>query len=257
MNNEEERTTHPSFGVVGIYRTSGSGGRRLFGSELPDHFNTIRIKVKRAERIATDTGECVRGKEQLIEIEMSAAQFAELITTPNTGDGVPCTLRYVGHKQQPEEPKTETKLNRQRRLVEDRAQRFMQKVGAEFTEVRGLVDKRGALTVKERERIAGLLYWIRQELTDNMPFLVETFKESCDKLVTTAKAEIDAALTATVQRAGFEALAERAQERRQAAEFLNGPTRTVPMLSASVERCAGDCSYGGEGPSCGKLGCQG
>lgn len=42
--------------------------------------------------ISSETGERIWGgaNEQLIEFEMSAAQFAELITTPNTGEGPAC-----------------------------------------------------------------------------------------------------------------------------------------------------------------------
>lgn len=209
MNENEERTTHPSYGMIGIYRHHTGGNRHLFGSDLPNHFNTLVIRVKRAERISDECGERVRGLQEIVEVEMSAAQFAELITTPNTGDGVPCTLRCVGRERQAEPIQSETKLDRQRRKVEERAKDFLKSVEAEFAEIDSIVDKRGTMTVKERERIGAQLQRIQMELRSNMPFLVETFQEACEGLVASAKAEIDAALTTAVHKAGFEALAAR------------------------------------------------
>jgi len=43
-------------------------------------------------------------KKHLIEVEMSQTQFAEMITSLNVGDGVPCTIRYLPDKHRIEDP---------------------------------------------------------------------------------------------------------------------------------------------------------
>ena len=83
---------HPSYGIVGISRISGNTA--LFESEVK-HMYYIALRIKEAERWQDGTKVRVHGRRELIEIYLTEAQFAQLITSANIGDGVPCTLHYV------------------------------------------------------------------------------------------------------------------------------------------------------------------
>src|SRR5271154_1604303 len=88
---------HESYGMVGINRTSSSG-TNLFGS-IATHHSFITLSVKRAEvhrHLASDWYHAEA--RDLIEIEMSHSQFAEMITSPGIGDGIPCTIRAFDGK---------------------------------------------------------------------------------------------------------------------------------------------------------------
>lgn len=104
-----EYETHDSWGVVGIYHQH-HGGRQLFGSDVTN-YNTICLRIKTA-RCSRELGrDWIMGDENLIEIILSANQFADLLTNANIGDGVPCTIEYVtgkgSIKYQPQKPKLE------------------------------------------------------------------------------------------------------------------------------------------------------
>src|SRR5271157_2285441 len=88
---------HPSYGMVGINR-SQSSGTYLFGS-IQKHHSFITLTIKHAEvarHLANDWYHA--DSLPIVEIEMSHTQFAELITSPGIGDGVPCTIRGLDGK---------------------------------------------------------------------------------------------------------------------------------------------------------------
>lgn len=107
MSKEYEK--HDSWGMVGIYHQH-HGGRELFGSDVVNH-NTICLKIKTAQCSRELGRDWIMGDKTLIEISLSANQFADLLTNANMGDGVPCTIEYMIGKgmieYQPQKPKIE------------------------------------------------------------------------------------------------------------------------------------------------------
>lgn len=103
----KEYERHDSWGMVGIYHQH-HGGRQLFGSDVTN-YNTICLKIKTAQCSRELGRDWIMGDKTLIEITLSANQFADLLTNANIGDGVPCTIEYVMNKgmikYQPQKPK--------------------------------------------------------------------------------------------------------------------------------------------------------
>ena len=100
---DNNREKHPSFGMVGFSRIS-CGNQRLFGSSI-EHDTMIALRVHTAYRTESFGYEHVYADEDIVEVMLSPAQFSELLTTMNIGDGVPCTIRFDkenGHIKQPE-----------------------------------------------------------------------------------------------------------------------------------------------------------
>lgn len=89
----ETKEKDKSWGMVGFYRSYG-GGRELFGSDVTNH-NTIRLTVKHAIKHRELGRDWTMGDDTICDVELSALQFAELLTNMNVGDGVPCTIRYT------------------------------------------------------------------------------------------------------------------------------------------------------------------
>jgi len=95
----EYTETHPSYGCIGISQVSGKGV--LFGSEV-SHQHFISITISEARRVVDEPREFVMSDRELVRIAMTQAQFAEMITSPNRGSGVPCTIeRFTGDAGQP------------------------------------------------------------------------------------------------------------------------------------------------------------
>ncbi len=61
-------------------------------------------------------------------------------------------------------------------------------------------------TKDDKEAIRSILSTARQSITENMPFLIDSFREATVKTVTSAKAEIDAFLTHNTLLAGMKEL---------------------------------------------------
>lgn len=200
-----EVETHPAYGLVGISRRNGL--KKLYGSALDKHGSQISLTVKTSERIHDLHYDRHHGREVLIELSMSHAQFAELITTPNCGDGVPCTLEFVagrGHLPSIDfETQTEAAkvVDGFRESLSDLSEKLRQKA----TALDELLEKR-TLGKADRKRIRELFGFVRQEVDCNMPFAVEQFQEAAEKVVTQGKAEIDAMVSGTVRKLGLESL---------------------------------------------------
>lgn len=87
---------HPSFGMLSFSRAHG-GHSNLFGSSI-QHRDTIHMVLKEGT-VSRDLNEdWYFGGPEIVEVEMSQSQFAELITSMNMGSGVPCTIKFIkGH----------------------------------------------------------------------------------------------------------------------------------------------------------------
>ena len=210
MDKDETRETHPSYGMIQINRVSCGGGRRLFGSALTDHMSLIRLRIyTNAERRHShgDDKFWPANARPTVEIEMSPAQYAELLTTMNVGLGVPCTVLHVNGKDVEAPPKVEHET---------------EKVRAGFKQtltdsVQALVDQRAALATSldgkvSKKLLADVLRSFDHaimEIRANAPFYLERFEEATNKVVQTAKAEVDAFVTGVVAATGLKQLQER------------------------------------------------
>lgn len=199
---------HESFAQVRFSRVSG-GGSRLFGSPIRKHGDSIVLTVKRSKEIHEGGLSRFYGGQELIRVEMSAAQFAALLTTMNVGDGVPCTLRrYNGEGVEP--PPDEEDLEHERvakSLANDGeyAQRINGHLDGAILELRGTLDRK---TVRKADVLSALrsVESARREVRSNLPYMLEEFREACERVKTTVMTEADAWFTSVVQRAGLQAL---------------------------------------------------
>lgn len=92
----EIKESHESFGMLGFYRSSVTSAN-LFGSSIK-HQHTIRMTLKKAEKGRSLNRDWYSGRGEIVEVEMSQNQFAEMITSMNVGDGVPVTIRRLNGK---------------------------------------------------------------------------------------------------------------------------------------------------------------
>jgi hypothetical protein len=199
---------HPAYGQVSFSRQTGSAGR-LYGSPLKDHHATISLKITRSE-VSHDLGrDCYYGShEPIIEVRLSPAQFAELLTNMNVGEGVPCTIESIERKRMPPIPETEP--------VEH------EKVEAAFSkDVKETADKlreglkklkvllaKPKLSKGDKGDVEWLIGRALQDVEQNAPFMVAQFGEAATKVVTHAKAEMAAATAGIIDRLGLQKLEE-------------------------------------------------
>lgn len=216
MSKEEQTFRHPAYAMIGFCRVQGNPGP-LFGSQVTDHHTFMRLRIHHAERRHHLNSDWFRashaeggGQSLIVEVDLSAVQFAELLTCPNVGDGVPCTLRYLeGAPPIGNPPEVASPMEEVRDDFRRSAEHLASLVHAHHEEMKKLLPK---LTKKEREEAARRMAMIEQEIRSNMPFVEKCFREITDKTIAAAKAEVDAFVTHAVMVAGMEAIRDRAAQ---------------------------------------------
>ena len=221
---EETREEHPTYGLVGFSRTShGPPGENLFGSSI-QHMNTITLRIRRAEKHRDLNRDWYFARENLIEVSMSPTQFAEAITCMNVGDGIPCTLKYVGGKDMGRCPE-----HNQRQVfcdeVKHSVNKAMEDAKALVCEANELLAKKNT-TIGDKKRIAHLVQMLMQHIISDMPFVHRQFDEAMDKTVSEAKGEVEAFFLNKIHSLGLDALQDRL------IDLLPGIPESRPQLEA-------------------------
>lgn len=200
-----KKSTHESYGLIGCSRLSSSPGHPLFGSSIL-HSNSIMLRIKTAEVDRHLNRDWYHGKDLLVEVELSPTQFAEMITSMNMGEGVPCTIRRTESKVRIEDP-PEVK---QRQVFEEEFQDDVNRVtelyNKDYTEVQELLTKKEQLKAAERAKISTFLFELTRTIDDRMPFLQRSFNKAMDKTVHEAKGEVEAFVMNKVTSLGIEGL---------------------------------------------------
>jgi len=199
-----EKHEHPSYGMLTISRSMGTHAARLFGSSLKSHHGTIRLSVHPGYMQHELNHDWYHATGQtLFEIEMSATQFAEAITSLNSGH-TPCTIRFNnGWVDDP--PDLETEVER----VKNRFGADLKDMTKVMKERRAEIEKlTSKLSDKAKQQLKIELDVMIQQLTSNIPYVLEQFDAATEKVVTSAKTEIEAFTSHALHAAGLEALAE-------------------------------------------------
>jgi len=212
---KQESEKHESYGVLGFSRVTTSPPVNLFGSSIK-HGNLICMRVKTAKRNRSYQKDWIMGDETLIEINMSASQFADAITSMNVGDGVPVTISYVKGDTWDEKkrqyrdapPEVDFKVKAQGELkaeMKEIAERIdeLAKDAKEILERKGTTIKAG-----EKEKLLKDLTFLVQEVRSNIPFAHECFTEAVERTVIEAKAEVDATYQTMRECLGDKVIAE-------------------------------------------------
>lgn len=214
MSRDEEREDHPSYGMIGFYRTAGNPGR-LFGSPLKSHEHYVTLRISKGTRIHSLGYDRFHGglRGEIIEVMMSAGQFSELLTTMNVGSGVPCTIQYLLGEKVPSPPdEAELEVEKVRKGFKKDMQNVVAQIKEDKKELAALLEKK-TLTKADKEKIMWMLGRVEQHVESNAPFMVSQFEEAAEKVVKHSKAEIDAFITHNVMAEGLRAIKERAEQK--------------------------------------------
>lgn len=189
MDKGDYREEHPAFGVAVVHRVSG-GGRALFQSDLL-HRETIRLTVHRAERGRSLMHDWVHSKgAPLVEIELSLAQWGELLSSAGIGSGVPVTIRATETDYRvpdlPYEPRIQTVVAE----AKNATNKLMERVRDSYAKVRDAFDNKKGVKA-QREALDSLGHTIRNT-ESNAEFAVKSMVDAAEHVTSQAKADIEA-----------------------------------------------------------------
>ena len=222
---DSNRQKDKSWGMVGFYRIHGSG-RELFGSDVSNH-DSIRLSIKHAVKHRDLGRDWNMGDDLICEVELSALQFAELLTNMNVGDGVPCTIRFTredGHVEyRPERSKLEI-IQAERGAEIDEASSYLQEA---ISELSALIDNKKIPKTVGSELLHKLKVATSNLEGSNYNFYRKQALTEIDHMVVEAKSQISEHINHKIYSVGLEHLLNAAD--------------TTPTLNGSSAKEAKDC----------------
>lgn len=208
---QETVEQHPSFGVVQIGRYTCTPAQNFFGSSVKHHAG-VTLSISTASKRHSLGRDWYFGEQEIVEINMTAAQWSELLCNFNVGEGVPCTLTRVYQckelsDQYPKPivpPCPEVTLRQQ---FEEDFKKTMTRLASQIS---SLVDAAKKLQEKpsinkaDRQSFADIAESIKCQVENNLPFIQGQFNEALDKTLVDAKASLESFLAQATQSVGGE-----------------------------------------------------
>lgn len=179
---------HPSFGMLSFNRTHG-GHSNLFGSSI-QHNDTIHMVLKEGVVIRGLNDDRYVGEDEILEVEMSQSQFAELITSMNVGTGTPCTIKYLRGKGRINEADFINKRQQITNEFKESMNERMSDAKEFYDEVKELFATKKSIGKGDREMILRRLANVTQGMESSSKFIFDQFQNQIDKTITEAKGEI-------------------------------------------------------------------
>lgn len=195
---------HPSFGMLEITRTHG-GNQHLFGSSIK-HDHSIQLRISEAVLRRDLNCDRVYPERSLIEVNMSAVQFAEAITSLNSS-GTPCTITWKDGNVVEATPFIPQRELFEREFTES-MESLADRTAALSEAARALLSSSTPLKMSEKASILHEIKMIHQDISANIPFVRDQFNVQMNKTVLDAKAEVEAFIDTKIRSLGITALKE-------------------------------------------------
>lgn len=195
---------HPSYGMIGITHFSGGDGQ-FFGSAI-QQMGGIAITISTGHMRRSLSDESYFADQEIVRVELTPAQFAEMITSPNVGDGVPCTLTRVNGKSI-ERCKL---LNKRARFHKD-FEKEMKRIGLAIDALKKKAEEfqtKPSINKTDRQEFTKLVWEVERTINDHLPFIAERFTDTMESTLTDAKANLEAYVSTLARSLGSEALAK-------------------------------------------------
>lgn len=201
---------HPAYGRISLTHPSG-GNVEMFGSDIP-HNQRIALRIDLAYEETAYGIPNYRSQPQnrggrVVELEMTAYQWANLVAS-HSGNGVPCTLRYLTPNGTGSIPLIEgqnTNEVQANKEIEALLSAMMTRHAQGVEALRALVGK-GKANKKELTDALALVQNVHSKLPEVTAFAIETFKENSEVIVAKANAEVEATISNLVTRTGLKTL---------------------------------------------------
>ena len=200
MDTDTIETAHPSFGQISISRVSSSKGAPMYGSKLR-HTRYITLKIGNSRLCRNLSRDWYFFDKELISVRMSENQFAQLITSLNSGSGTPCTIEHV-NCQRVEDTPFAVETDTMKKEFETTAKDVAANLAEAKRMVRELSAPGGKLTKSAINELKEAIDRAQSAIASSMPFVVKQFEEAMDNIVTSAKADIEAYTSESLMRLG-------------------------------------------------------
>ena len=199
---------HDSFVQLSLSRVSGN--RRLFGSQIGhQHYFELRVSPCAAEE---DNGRIwyFGSNRALMRVALSSSQLLELFTSIGVSQGSCGTLLSLNGELIPEAETPEANHSvAAMKGFAGSVQRVLQDLDSSIEEVDALLESKKPLKQSEKNQLKNLLGYIRKGIERNAEYFGEQFIEASEKVVQSAKAEVESFVKSTLIAHGVKSLNEK------------------------------------------------
>ena len=210
---DREIHRHPAFGMIGFCQSYG-GERTLFGSSI-SHNNVVILELKHAYSERGLCNDYHYGRGLITRVEMSYSQFAELVSNPNNGDGIPCTIRFT--EKDGSIPAIASNISKRKQFEDEFSEHLstaMAQVQAQIDRIKESLTEKKSLGVKDRKEMISQLQQVQYNIGCNLEFCATQFNEQMDKTVLEAKGEVEAFVQNKIRDIAYEAIAEKGEHEK-------------------------------------------
>lgn len=206
--------THPSFGMISLSRYTSSGGRSYFGAAVEPHAG-VSISIHKGEKHRSMSNTWYHAREEVIQVDMSEAQFAQMITSFNIGGGVPCTISHISKSALATLPDgiiPECPEISERKKVETEFKHVMRNLGEEVAKLvlkAQQLQEKPSVNKGDRQEFVKIADGIASIIRSQVPFVQSQFNEAMDATVAHAKSDVDAFISNLMRQAGVEAMRDK------------------------------------------------
>lgn len=195
-----EPESHPAYGTVHVGRVSGH--TQLFMSPFK-HQNYMSLSIQRTTKHRSLAEDRTFSSHELIQINMSEAQWARMVSSAGMGAGTPCTINHVAGKMMPACPQQQD-IEKFHKDTERYAEKAAEALDAAIATMQSLLDK-PSVTKAERRAVLDKLTSARLSLTSGLPHVVSMLRERMEHVVSEGKTELESFFQRTASRMGLTA----------------------------------------------------
>lgn len=208
--------SHPSFGMVSVSRYTCVPAQHFFGSAIA-HNAGVSLTVSKASKHRNLSSNFYFEDDELIEINMTEAQFAELMCSFNSS-GVPCTLNHVNRHA----ANTYAEISvppcperNERKEIESEFKREMKNLS---TGLQDLIDKarmfqtKPSINRQDRKEFLAIAETLQRKIDSCLPFIHSQFNEAMDSVLVHAKADLESFTGQILRQAGLDSVRDRVKE---------------------------------------------
>lgn len=198
-NETVETERHPAFAQIKASRVSGQAN--LYDSDFTHH-SYMTVTIVRSHKMRSLHRDWHYGRQELISVAMTEAQWATFVSAASIGSGTPCTIEELDGEIIPGLPPPKSRHDQFDREIKAKLEKTVAGVRDAIKRIEAM-----GLSKSKTAEATDALRSVLTELNSNLPFVAKSFTEHMEDTTEKAKAEIHGYMTGIVQRAGLDALA--------------------------------------------------
>lgn len=191
-------------GMISFSKSSYGSPRAFYGSAIKsDHPVTITIREGEYERHLSH--DWYHAHKEIIEVELTPLQWAEFLTSGNSYEGVPCTIKRREGKMMDEvkQPKIIEQFEEETKEKFDAFETGAEKIKST---IKSYLDSGKGMTKKQLEELLRDIDLYKTNTVSNVNYVKDQFKDAMGKVVAHAKAEVNAFIETKANETGMAAL---------------------------------------------------